>query len=126
MASKPERPRASIFATCKQCGFVLQGATKPAKKQIAQDPPQDGRQTRATSCLIFAKQAAAVDVAGGGSRRQQADSGSKQARHVARQGAQQGAKIARNAKCVSFFAMAFCSARQAAGEQSQASRVCQS
>jgi len=60
-----------IFATCKRGGCVLQIATKPAKKLIAQNPPQDCLQTRATSGMVFAKQAAAADVAGGGSRWQQ-------------------------------------------------------
>ena len=58
---------------------MLPRATKPAKELIAQNPPQDGLQTRATSGLVFAKQAVAADVAGGGSRRQRAGSGSKQA-----------------------------------------------
>ena len=66
---------------------MLQRATKPAKELIAQNPPQDCLQTRATSGLVFAKQAAAADEAGGGSRWQQADSGRKQARLVTRQGA---------------------------------------
>jgi len=107
---------------------VLQRATKPVKELIAQNPPQDGLQTRATSDLVFAKQASAADVAGGESRQQQAGSGSKQVGLVARQGARQGAKMARNAKCVSFVAMArvLGRARQAAGEESQSSRVCQS
>ena len=60
-----------IFATCKRGGFVLQRVTKPAKELIAQNPPQDGLQTRTTSGLVFAKQAEAADVAGGGSRWQQ-------------------------------------------------------
>jgi len=60
-----------IFAMCKRGGFVLQRATKPAKELIAQNPPQDCLQTRATSGLVFAKQAASADVAGGGSRWQQ-------------------------------------------------------
>jgi len=60
-----------IFATCKRGGFVLQRATKPAKELNAQNPPQDCLQTQATSGLVFAKQAAAADVAGGGSRWQQ-------------------------------------------------------
>jgi len=60
-----------IFATCKRGGFVLQRAIKPAKEMIAQNPPQECLQTRATSGLVFAKQAAAADVAGGGSRWQQ-------------------------------------------------------
>jgi len=105
---------------------VLQRASKPAKELIAQNPPQDCLQTPATSGLVFAKQAAAADVAGGGSRWQQAGSGRKQARLVTRQGAQQGAKMARNAKCASFVVMVLGCVRQAAGEQSQASRVCQS
>jgi len=58
---------------------VLQRTTKPAKELIAQNPPQDCLQTRATSGLVFSKQALAADVAGGGSRWQQAGSGSKQA-----------------------------------------------
>jgi len=81
-----------IFATCKRGGFVLQRATKPAKELIAQNPPQDCIQTRATSGLVFAKQAAAADVPGGCSRWQRAGSGRKQAGLVTRQGARQGAK----------------------------------
>jgi len=84
IAAKPERPRASMFATCKRGGFVLQRATKPAMELIAQNSPQDGRQTRATSGLVFAKQAVAADVAGVGSRWQRAGSGSKQARLASR------------------------------------------
>jgi len=76
-----------IFATCKQGGFVLQRATKPAKELIAQNPPQDCLQTRATSGLVFAKQAVAADAAGGGNRWQQAGSGSKQAGLITRQSA---------------------------------------
>jgi len=83
-------------------------------------------QTRATSGLVFAKRAAAADVAGGGSRWQQAGSGRKQAGLVTRQGARQGVKMARNATCTFFVAMVFSRERQAAGKQSQASRVCQS
>jgi len=75
-----EVARASIFATCKQGGFVPERTTKSAKELIAQNPPQDGLQTRATSGLVFARQAAAADVAGSSSRRQRAGSGSKQAR----------------------------------------------
>jgi len=62
-------------------------ATKPAKELIAQNPPQDGLQTQATSGLVFAKQAAAADVAGGDSRWQQAGNSSKQAGLVTRRGA---------------------------------------
>ena len=105
---------------------MLQRAIKPAKEMIAQNPPQECLQTRATSGLVFAKQAAAADVAGGGSRWQQAGSGRKQAGLVTRQGVRQGAKMAKNAKCAAFVAMVLGRARQAAGEQSQASRVCQS
>jgi len=105
---------------------VLLKATKLAKELIAQNPPQDCLQTRATSGLVFAKQAAAADVAGGGSRWQQAGICRKQARLVTRQGTRQGAKMAKNAKCASFVAMVLSRARQAAGEQSQASRFCQS
>jgi len=46
---------------------------QPGQGLIAQIPPQDGLQTQATSVLDFA----AVDVAGVGSRWQQAGSGSK-------------------------------------------------
>jgi len=74
----------------------------------------------------FCCQAAAADVAGGGSRWQHAGSGKKQAGLVTRQGARKGAKKARNAKCASFVAMVLGRARQAAGEQSQASWVCKS
>ena len=63
---------------------MLQRATKPAKELIAQNLPQNCLQTRATSGLVFAKQAAAVDVAGGGSRWQQAGSGRKQTGLVTR------------------------------------------
>jgi len=84
---------------------VLQRGTKPAKELIAQNPPQDGLQTRATSGLIFAKQTTAADVAGSGSRWQQAGSGNKKAGLVPLQGAQQGVQMARNAICVSFVAM---------------------
>jgi len=94
-----------IFATCKRGDFVLQRATKPAKELIAQNPPQDCLQTRATSGLVFAKQAVAAGVAGGGSRWQQADSGRKQAGLLTRQGARQGAKKARNADGTSFVVM---------------------
>jgi len=68
-----------IFATCKRGGFVLQRATKLAKELIAQNPPQDDFHTRATSGLVFARQAAAADVAGGYSRWQQAGNKSKDA-----------------------------------------------
>jgi len=115
-----------IFATCKQGTFVLQRATKLAKELIAQNPSQDCLQTRATSGLVFVKQAAAADTAGGGSRCPQAGSGRKQAGLVTRQGAQQGAKMARNAKCASFVAMVLSRTPQAAGKHLLASRVCQS
>jgi len=78
---------------------VLRRATKPAKELIAQNPPQDCLQSRATSGLVFAKQAEAAEVAGGGSSWQQAGSGRKQAGLVTWQGTRQGAKMARNAKC---------------------------
>ena len=68
-----------IFATCKRGGFVFQRATKLAKELIAQNPPQDDLQTRATSGLVFARQAAAADVAGSNSRWQQAGNRSKEA-----------------------------------------------
>jgi len=68
-----------ILATCKQGGFVLQRLTKPAKELIAQNPPQDDLQTQATSGLVFARQAAAADVAGGNSRWQQTGSRSREA-----------------------------------------------
>jgi len=57
---------------------VLQRATKPAKELIAQNPSQDDFQTRATSGLVFARQAAAADVAGGDIRWQQAGNRSKE------------------------------------------------
>jgi len=64
---------------------VLQRATKPAKELIAQNPPRECLQTRATSGLVFAKQAVAADVAGGGSRWQQvAASRHHRARYTAR------------------------------------------
>ena len=84
---------------------MLQRATKPAKELIAQNPPQDGIQTRATSGLVFAKQAGAANVAVSSSRWQQAGSASKQAGLVTRQGVRQGAKMERNAKWPSFVAM---------------------
>jgi len=62
------------FATCKRGGFVLQRATKPAKELIAQNPPQDDLQTRATSGLVFARQAAAAAY----SRRRQQVAASRQ------------------------------------------------
>jgi len=76
-----------IFATCKQGGFVLQRPTKPAKELIAQNPPQDDLQTRATSGLVFARQAAAADIAGGDSRWQQAGNRSREAGLVTQQNA---------------------------------------
>jgi len=100
--------------------------TKPVKELIAQNSHQDCLQTRATSGLVFAKQAAAADVAGGSSRWQQAGSGRKQAGLVTRQVARRGVKMARNATCTSFVALVLGRARQSAGEQSQASQVCQS
>jgi len=115
-----------IFATCKRGSFVFQRATKPARELISPNPPQDCLQTRATSGLVFAKQAAAADLAGGGSRWQQAGSGRKQAGLVTLQRTRQGSKMARNAKCASFAAMVLGRAQQAAGERSQAGRVCQS
>jgi len=60
-----------ILASCKRGGFMLQRSTKLVKELIAQNPPQDCLQTRASSGLVFAKQSAAADVAGGGSRWQQ-------------------------------------------------------
>jgi len=68
-----------IFATCETRRFRAPERDQTGQGLIAQNPPQDGLQTRATSGLGFAKQAAAADVAGGGSRWQQAGSGSKQA-----------------------------------------------
>jgi len=98
--------------------------TKQAKELIVQNLPQDVLQIQATLGLVFAKKAAETDVTGNSSRWQQADSGSKKAGLVTLQGAQQGAKMARNAKCVSFVSMVLGRARQAAGEKSLASRVC--
>jgi len=66
---------------------VLQRATKPAKELIAQNPPQDDLQTRATSGLVFARQTAAADVAGSDSRWQQAGSRSREAGLVTQQNA---------------------------------------
>jgi len=76
-----------IFAMCKPGGFVLQRATKPAKELIVQNPPQDDLQTRATSGLVFARQAAAAEVAGGDSRWQQAGNRSREAGLVIQQNA---------------------------------------
>ena len=73
---------------------MLPKATKPAKELIAQNPPHDGLQTRATSGLVFAKQAVAADVASGGSRRQQAGSGSEQAAAASKQGSRHGGRLA--------------------------------
>jgi len=105
---------------------VLQRATKPAKELIAQNPPQDDLQTRATSALVFARQAAAADVAGGDSRWQQAGNRSKEAGLVARQNARRCTKVARNVECASFVTMVLSRTPQAPGEQSTASQVCQS
>jgi len=66
---------------------VLQRVNKPAKELIAQNPPQDDLQTRGTSGLVFAGQAAAAGVAGGDSRWQQAGNRSKEAGLVTRQNA---------------------------------------
>jgi len=66
---------------------MLQRATKPTKKLIAQNPPQDDLQTRATSDLVFARQATAADVAGGDSRWQEAGNRSRQAGLVTQQNA---------------------------------------
>ena len=76
-----------IFATCERGGFLFQRASKPAKKLIAQNPPKDDLPTRATSGLVFARQAAAADVTGGDSRWQQAGNRSKAAWLVTRQNA---------------------------------------
>jgi len=71
---------------CKRGGFLLQRATKLAKV-IAQNPPQHDLQTRETSGLVFARQAAAADVGGDDSRWQQAGNRSKEAEFVTRQNA---------------------------------------
>jgi len=63
---------------------VLQRATKPAKDLITQNPPQDDLQTRATSGLVFARQAAAADVAGSDSSWQQTGNRIKEAGLVTR------------------------------------------
>jgi len=105
---------------------VLQRATKLAKELIAQNPPQDDLQTRATSGLVFAQQAAAADVANSDSRWQHAGSSSKQAGLVTPQGALQSANMVRNANCASFVAMVLGCAQQAAGEIPTTGRVCQS
>ena len=106
---------------------MLQRATKLAKELIAQNPPQDDFQTRATSGLVFArKAAAAADVAGGDSRWQQAGNRSKEAGLVARQNARRGAKMARIFECSSFVAMVLSRAPQAPREQFTASQVYQS
>ena len=77
--------------------------TKQAKELIVQNLPQDVLQIQATLGLVFAKKAAETDVTGNSSRWQQADSGSKKAGLVTLQGAQQGAKMARNRiACLSF------------------------
>jgi len=76
-----------IFATCKRGGSLLQRATKLAKELIAQNPPQDDLQTRATLGLVFARQAAAADAVGGDSRWQQAGNRSKEAGLVTQQNA---------------------------------------
>ena len=67
-----------IFATCETRRLRAPESGQTGQGLIAQNPPQDGLQTRATSGLGFAKQAAAAGAAGGGSRWQQAGSGSKQ------------------------------------------------
>jgi len=66
---------------------VLQRATKPAKELIAQNPPQDDLQPRATSGLVFARQVAAADVAGSDGRWQQAGNRSREAGLVTQQNA---------------------------------------
>jgi len=60
---------------------------KPAKELIAQNPPQEDLQTRASSGLVFARQAAAAVVAGGDSRWQQAGNSSQEAGLVTQQNA---------------------------------------
>jgi len=76
-----------IFAMCKEGGLVLKIATKPAKELISQNPPQDDFQTRATLGLVFARQAAAADVAGGDSRWQLTGNRSREAGLVTQQNA---------------------------------------
>ena len=66
---------------------MLQRATKPAKELIAQNPPQDDLQTRATSGLVFARQAAAAC-----SRRRQQVAASRQQ--------EQGSRARDTTKCV--------------------------
>ena len=53
-----------VMPRVKRGGFVLRRATNPAKVQSKKlrISPQDDLQTRATSGLVFAKQAAAADV----------------------------------------------------------------
>ena len=68
-----------IYATCETRRLRAPESNQTGQGLIAQNSPQDGIQTRETSGLDFAKQATAADVAGGGSRWQQAGSGSKQA-----------------------------------------------
>ena len=62
-----------VMPRVKRGRFVLRRATNPAKVQSKKlrISPQDDLQTRATSGLVFAKQAAAADVAGSSSRWQQ-------------------------------------------------------
>ena len=74
-----------FFATCKRGGFVFQRVTKLAKELITQKPPQDDLQTRATSGLVFARQAAAAYVAGGDSSWQQTGIRIKEAGLMTRQ-----------------------------------------
>jgi len=69
---------------CKRGGFELQRATKQAKDLIAQNPPQDDLQTGETSGLVFARHAAAADIAGGDSRWQQTGNRSQEAGLVTR------------------------------------------
>ena len=68
-----------IYATCETRRLRTPESNRTGQGLIAQNPPQDGIQTRETSGLGFAKQATAADVAGGCRRWQQAGSGSKQA-----------------------------------------------
>ena len=76
---KYSRMSLSFCATCETRRLRAPESDQPGKGLIAQNPPKDGLQIRATSGLGLAKQAAAADVAGVGSRWQQAGCGSKQA-----------------------------------------------
>jgi len=81
-----------IFATCIRSGFVLQRATKLKRREwLLRILPRITSKTRATSVLVFARRAAAADVAGDDSRWQQAGNKSKDTGLLTRHNAWRGA-----------------------------------